>query len=86
MAPAKEYGPPTTFSNGGANTHLTAANSWYFPDDGIEFTAVGGVAARIGRRSHSISAMGDIFGFANTTLTSSPAQGAATVLRQRGQR
>jgi hypothetical protein len=32
-------------SNGGTNTQLTAANSWYFPDTGIEFTAVGGVAA-----------------------------------------
>ena len=32
-------------SNGGANTQLTAGNSWYFPDTGIEFTAVGGVTA-----------------------------------------
>src|SRR5208337_4931029 len=63
-------------SNGGANTQLTAANSWYFPDSGVEFTAVGGVAA--GSSGVPLfSAMGDIFGFAHTTLTSSPAQGAA---------
>ncbi len=63
-------------SNGGANTPLTAANSWYFPNDGIEFTAVGGVAT--GSAGVPLfSAMGDIFGFAHTTLTSSPAQGAA---------
>src|ERR1019366_9841371 len=64
-------------SNGGANTTLTAAGSWYFPNDGVEFTAVGGVAA--GAAGVPLfSAMGDIFGFAHTTLTSSPAQGAAS--------
>ncbi len=63
-------------SNNGANTQLTAANSWYFPNDGIEFTAVGGVATA-GQGVALFSAMGDIFGFAHTTLTSSPAQGAA---------
>ncbi|MGD0140892.1 MAG: hypothetical protein ABSD28_18665, partial [Tepidisphaeraceae bacterium] len=63
-------------SNGGANTTLTAANSWYFPNDGIEFTAVGGVATA-SAGVPLFSAMGDIFGFAHTTLTFSPAQGAA---------
>jgi hypothetical protein len=61
-------------SNGGANTQLTAANSWYFPDTGIEFTAVGGVAATTAG-TPLYSAMGDIGGFANTTLTYSPAAG-----------
>jgi hypothetical protein len=62
-------------SNSGTNTQLTEANSWYFPDDGIEFTAVGGVTA--GSAGIPLfSAMGDIYGFAHTTLTSSPAQGA----------
>ena len=63
-------------SNNGANTQLTAANSWYFPDVGIEFTAVGGVATATAGVP-LFSAMGDIFGFAHTTLTSSPAAGAA---------
>jgi len=63
-------------SNNGANTELTTANSWYFPDTGIEFTAVGGVVA--GSSGVPLySAMGDILGFAHTTLTSSPAQGTA---------
>jgi len=61
-------------SNNGANTQLTAANSWYFPDTGIEFTAVGGVAATTGG-TPLYSAMGDIGGFAQTTLTYSPAAG-----------
>ena len=63
-------------SNGGTNTKLTAANSWYFPDNGIEFTAVGGVVAGL-TGVPLFSAMGDIFGFAHTTLTSSPVQGDA---------
>jgi hypothetical protein len=62
-------------SNGGTNTQLTGGNSWYFPDTGIEFTAVGGVAAPTSGIP-LYSAMGDIGGFANTTLTTSPAQGA----------
>jgi hypothetical protein len=61
-------------SNSGANTQLTSANSWYFPDTGIEFTAVGGVAASTAG-TPLYSAMGDIGGFANTTLAFSPAQG-----------
>jgi len=61
-------------SNNGANTQLTAANSWYFPDTGIEFTAVGGLAAATAG-TPLYSAMGDIGGFAHTTLTYSPAAG-----------
>jgi hypothetical protein len=61
--------------HGNSATKLTAAGSWYFPDTGIEFTAVGGVAAPSTGVS-LISAMGDIFGFAHTTLTQSPAAGA----------
>jgi hypothetical protein len=53
---------------------LTAANSWYFPDTGIEFTAVGKVAAPA-TGAPLLSAMGDIGGFVHTTLTSSPAAG-----------
>jgi hypothetical protein len=63
-------------SNGGANTKITAPNSWYFPDTGIEFTAVGSVAATTGGVP-LYSAMGDIGGFAHTTLAFSPAQGSA---------
>ncbi len=62
-------------SNNGTNTQLTEANSWYFPDTGIEFTAVGGVAAPTAG-TPLYSAMGDIGGFANTTLTFSPAAGS----------
>ncbi len=61
-------------SNGGTNTQLTAVNSWYFPDNGIEFTAVQQlVAPQTG--VPLFSAIGDINGFAHTTLTSSPAGG-----------
>jgi hypothetical protein len=60
-------------SNSGTNTQLTAANSWYFPDAGIEFTAVGGLATA-SQGVPLFSAMGDIFGFAHTSLTSTPAQ------------
>jgi hypothetical protein len=61
-------------SNGGANTMLTAANSWYFPDDGIEFTAALQLAAPPAGVP-LFSALGDINGFAHTTFTSSPAGG-----------
>jgi hypothetical protein len=61
-------------SNGGANTKLTAPGSWYFPDNGIEFTAVQKlIAPQTG--VPLFSAIGDINGFAHTTLTSSPAGG-----------
>jgi hypothetical protein len=63
-------------SNNGTNTKLTAPNSWYFPDAGIEFTAVIGLDTG----SYGLplfSAMGDIFGFAHNTLINSPTNGAA---------
>jgi hypothetical protein len=62
-------------SNGGANTQLTSAGSWYFPDTGIEFTAALQVQAP-GSGVPLLSALGDINGFAHTTLTSSPLGGA----------
>jgi hypothetical protein len=62
-------------NQGTSTVTLTAANSWYFPDTGIEFTAVGKVAAAP-TGTPLFSAMGDIGGFAHTTLTSSPAAGA----------
>jgi hypothetical protein len=61
-------------SNGGTNTPLTAANSWYFPDNGIEFTEVFQLAAPPSGVP-LFSALADINGFAHTTLTSSPAGG-----------
>lgn len=61
--------------HGNSSTPLTAPNSWYFPSTGIEFTAVGGVAAPP-TGVPLLSAMGDIGGFAHTTLTSSPALGS----------
>ncbi len=75
-------------SNGGANTKLTAANSWYFPDYGIEFTSVLSLAT--GASGLPLySAMGDIFGFAHTTLTASstyvpPATGTADTVAEGG--
>jgi len=62
-------------NNGTSNMTLTAPNSWYFPDTGIEFTAVGSVAAPTSGVP-IYSAMGDIGGFAHTTLTASAAQGS----------
>ncbi|HEY1686121.1 MAG TPA: hypothetical protein VGG19_15250 [Tepidisphaeraceae bacterium] len=61
-------------NNATSATTLTAANSWYFPDNGIEFTAVTKlIATQTG--VPLFSALGDINGFAHTTLTSSPAAG-----------
>jgi hypothetical protein len=62
-------------SNNGTNTQLTAANSWYFPDDGIEFTNADWVAAAPSG-TPLFSTVWDINGFAHTTLTQSPANGA----------
>ena len=56
-------------------SQLTAAKSWYFPDYGIEFTAVSDLIAPASG-APLVSAMGDINGFVHTTLTSSPAAGA----------
>lgn len=61
-------------NNANSTTTLTAANSWYFPDNGIEFTAVTKLIAPQ-KGLPLFSALGDINGFAHTTLTSSPAAG-----------
>ena len=62
-------------SNNGTNTQLTAPGSWYFPDYGIEFTSALSLAAAPSG-TPLFSTEGDINGFAHTTLTSSPANGA----------
>ncbi len=62
-------------NNATSTVSLTAANSWYFPDNGIEFTAISSLAAPASGIP-LYSAMGDIGGFAHTTLTSSPAAGS----------
>ena len=61
-------------NNGTSTTTLTAPNSWYFPDTGIEMTAILGLAASTGG-TPLFSAMGDVGGFAFTTLAFSPEQG-----------
>ena len=61
-------------NQGTSTTTLTAANSWYFPDTGIEMTAVLGMAATTGG-TPLYGAMGDVGGFAFTTLAFSPTQG-----------
>jgi hypothetical protein len=62
---------------GNSSTPLTGANSWYFPDNGIEFTSVGSLVAPASGVP-LFSAIGDISGFAHTTLTTSPAAGTIT--------
>ena len=62
-------------SNNGTNTQLTAPASWYFPDYGIEFTSALWLATAPAG-TPLFSTEGDINGFAHTTLTSSPANGA----------
>ena len=61
-------------NNGTSTSTLTAPNSWYFPDNGIEFTAVLHLSVP-GAGVPLISSVGDINGFLQTTLTSSPAGG-----------
>jgi hypothetical protein len=61
-------------NNGASTTTLTAANSWYFPDVGIGMTALLGLTAANGG-TPLFSAMGDVGGFAFTTLAFSPTQG-----------
>ncbi|HTQ37593.1 MAG TPA: hypothetical protein VMJ32_01110, partial [Pirellulales bacterium] len=61
-------------NQGTSTTTLTAPNSWYFPDTGIVMTAVLGVNAPTGGIP-LYGAMGDVGGFAFTTLTFSPTQG-----------
>ena len=56
-------------------TKLTAANSWSFPDTGIEFTAALKIVAPPSG-TPLFSALGDINGFGHTSLTNSPAAGA----------
>ncbi len=64
-------------SSNGAMTQLTEADSWYFPDNGIEFTAALQLAAPPSGVP-LFSALGDINGFVHTTFTSSPAGGGIT--------
>ncbi len=61
-------------NDGTSTTTLTAPNSWYFPDTGIEMTALLGMVASTGG-TPLFSAMGDVGGFAFTTLAFSPEQG-----------
>jgi hypothetical protein len=61
-------------NDGTSTTTLTAPNSWYFPDTGIVMTAVLGLNAPTGGMP-LYGAMGDVGGFAFTTLTFSPTQG-----------
>jgi hypothetical protein len=61
-------------NDGTSTTTLTAPNSWYFPDTGIVMTAVLGINASTGGIP-LYGAMGDVGGFAFTTLTFSPTQG-----------
>ncbi len=61
-------------NNGATTTTLTAPNSWYFPDTGIEMTAISGMVASTGG-TPLFTAMGDVGGFAFTTVAFSPTQG-----------
>jgi hypothetical protein len=61
-------------NDGTSTTTLTAPNSWYFPDTGIVMTAVLGMNTPTGGIP-LYGAMGDVGGFAFTTLTFSPTQG-----------
>jgi hypothetical protein len=61
-------------NDGNSTSTLTAANSWYFPDNGIGMTAVLGLAAANGG-TPLYSGMGDVGGFAFTTVAFSPSQG-----------
>ncbi|MGA2442546.1 MAG: hypothetical protein ABSH08_16455, partial [Tepidisphaeraceae bacterium] len=61
-------------NDGTSTTALTAPNSWFFPDSGIVMTAVLGMDAPNGGMP-LYGAMGDVGGFAFTTLTFSPTQG-----------
>ena len=54
-------------NQGNSSTTLTAPNSWYFPDNGIEMTAVLDLASANGG-TPLYSAMGDVGGFAHTTV------------------
>ncbi len=59
----------TTLTGNSSTTMLTAPNSWYFLDSGIEFTAVLlKLACGSQRYSRCSSAISDINGFARSTL------------------
>ncbi len=62
-------------NNGTATSALTAPNSWYFPDNGLEMTGAFSLAGSTGG-TPLYSGLGDVGGFGHTTLTSSPEQGA----------
>jgi hypothetical protein len=64
-----------TTLTGVTTSTLTAANSWYFLDDGIDFTAVLGLNGATSGVP-LFTAVGDVNGFAFTTMTSSPVTGA----------
>ncbi|MGD0461713.1 MAG: hypothetical protein ABSB74_04415 [Tepidisphaeraceae bacterium] len=64
-----------TTLTGNSSSTLTAANSWYFLDDGIDFTAVLGLNGATSGVP-LFTAVGDVNGFAFTTMTSSPVNGA----------
>ncbi len=74
-----------TTLTGNSNSTLTAPNSWYFLDYGIDFTAVIGLSAAPSGIP-LFSGVGDINGFAHSTFTSSPAQGAHPPRRLHRQR
>jgi hypothetical protein len=61
-------------NNGNTTSTLTAPNSWYFPDNGLEMTAILSLGASTGG-TPLYSGLGDLGGFANTTLSYSPEQG-----------
>ena len=62
-------------NNGNSTSTLTAPNSWYFPDNGLEMTGAFSLAGSTGG-TPLYSGLGDIGGFGHTTLTSSPEQGS----------
>jgi len=62
-------------NNGASTSTLTAPNSWYFPDNGLEMTGAFSLAGSTGG-TPLYSGLGDIGGFGHTTLAFSPEQGS----------
>jgi hypothetical protein len=62
-------------NNGNSTSTLTAPNSWYFPDTGLEMTGAFSLAGSTGG-TPLYSGLGDIGGFGHTTLSFSPQQGS----------
>ncbi|MGD0770192.1 MAG: hypothetical protein ABSB42_18575, partial [Tepidisphaeraceae bacterium] len=62
-------------NNGTSTSTLTAPNSWYFPDNGLEMTGAFSLAGSTGG-TPLYSGLGDIGGFGHTTLAFSPEQGS----------